>query len=293
MIKSMTAFAEASHTLDTTRCDVEIRSYNSRHLDIALYLPRGHSRLEDPVKQQVAAKVARGRVEIRIALEETRPAADLFQVDSDRAKGYAHALNTLKKELGLADSVTLDQVLAGGRMIVETEPAPGEDRSAEAVRAVVEAALDQLDGMRCNEGEHLARDLAQRLDIMSDQVDQVAEEADAVPELYRQRLVERVARLTQGVTEIDADRLAQETAILADKSDIAEEIVRVRSHIRQFREILAGSEPGGRKLNFLVQEFNREFNTMGSKSGRTRLSHTIVDLKSELERIREQVQNIE
>ena len=153
-------------------------------------------------------------------------------------------------------------------------------------------ALGGLDTMRTTEGLNLAKDLLARVDDIEKRLDIVETDAAALPALYRQRLMERIEILTTGV-EVDPVRLAQEAALLADKSDISEEIVRVRSHIQQFRDIIAADEPGGRKLNFLIQEFNREFNTMGSKSGKAALSHTIVELKSELEKIREQIQNIE
>jgi uncharacterized protein (TIGR00255 family) len=147
--------------------------------------------------------------------------------------------------------------------------------------------------MRAVEGENLVRDLEARMAFIETELATIEADALEIPEIYRQRLMERLARLTAGVETLDPVRLSQEVAILADKSDISEEIVRVYSHINQFREILASNEPAGRKLNFLIQEFNREFNTMGSKSSQAELSHRVVNLKSELEKIREQVQNIE
>ena len=293
MIKSMTAFAEASHTVDHITCNVEVRTYNSRHLDVALYLPRAFSRLEDGVKKQVARYVARGRVEIRVALEEQPGDASLFQVDLARAQGYYQALTTLKKELQLAGPVTLDHILEDREMILPAEKETDPDQVASVLSQAVDMALAGLDRMRTAEGRHLAQDLLARMDDVESRMDGVESDAQALPELYRQRLLDRVEILTKGVEEFDPLRLAQEAALLADKSDISEEIVRVRSHIQQFRDIVAADEPGGRKLNFLVQEFNREFNTMGSKSGKAALSHTVVELKSELEKIREQVQNIE
>jgi len=292
MIKSMTAFAEASHTVDNITCNVEIRTYNSRHLDVALYLPRAFSRLEDGVKKQVGHHVARGRVEIRVALEEQAGDTPLFQVDLPRAQGYFKALSTLRDQFDLKDPVTLSHILEGRDMIQAAENKTDADQVEAVLFQAVDMALGGLDTMRTTEGINLAQDLLARVDDIEKRLDIVETDAAALPALYRQRLMERIEILTAGV-EVDPVRLAQEAALLADKSDISEEVVRVRSHIQQFRDIMAADEPGGRKLNFLIQEFNREFNTMGSKSGKAALSHTIVELKSELEKIREQIQNIE
>ncbi len=289
----MTAFAEASHTVAPITCNVEIRTYNSRHLDVALYLPRAFSRLEEGIKKQVARYVARGRVEIRINLEEQATDTPLFQVDLPRARGYYKALSTLRDEFQLNDAITLDQLLEGRDMILAAEKETDADQVESVVTRAVDMALAGLDDMRTVEGRNLARDLLARMDDIESRMDGIEADAAALPELYRQRLLDRMETLTRGVEGFDPVRLAQEAALLADKSDISEEIVRARSHIQQFRDIVDADEPGGRKLNFLIQEFNREFNTMGSKSGKAALSHTIVELKSELEKIREQVQNIE
>ncbi|GAB6142802.1 YicC/YloC family endoribonuclease [Desulfocicer niacini] len=293
MIKSMTAFAEATHTVAPITCHVEIRTYNSRHLDVALYLPRAFSRLEEGIKKQVAQYVARGRVEIRINLEEQAQDTPLFQVDLPRAQGYYKALCTLREQFQLKDPITLDQLLEGRDMILAAEKETNADQVEAVVTHAVDMALAGLDEMRTVEGRNLARDLLARMDDIESRMDGIEADAAVLPELYRQRLLDRMETLTRGVEGFDPVRLAQEAALLADKSDICEEIVRARSHIQQFRDIADAHEPGGRKLNFLIQEFNREFNTMGSKSGKAALSHTIVELKSELEKIREQVQNIE
>ena len=153
--------------------------------------------------------------------------------------------------------------------------------------------VDDLNAMQQVEGDHLAADFAQRLELIEETVSTIESESEGLVERYRERLEERIAKLTGGMVEIDEGRIAQEAAFLADRSDIDEEIVRARSHVKQFREIMDGPEPGGRKLNFLLQEFNREFNTMGSKTGNTSVSHRIVAVKSELEKLREQVQNVE
>jgi uncharacterized protein (TIGR00255 family) len=153
--------------------------------------------------------------------------------------------------------------------------------------------LENLDGMRRCEGDHLHTDFIQRLDWIEDQLKVIEASADGLLAIYRDRLQGRIDALTQGVVTLDPMRIAQEAALMADRSDISEEIVRAKSHIAQFRSVLGGEEPAGRKLNFLLQEFNREFNTIGSKTGQAAVSHTIVAVKAELEKMREQVQNIE
>lgn len=293
MIKSMTAFSEASYTENETRAEVEIRSYNSKNLDVALYLPGFCRRFEDGIKKLVAETLARGRVEIRISVSDESEDAVNFAVDEKRANAYYKALASLKQNLAIDSAITLDHVLAGREMIRDEEKETDFDLVWQAVSTAVTQALFALSTMRANEGENLARDLEERMALIEVELATIEERAADIPKIYRERLMERISRLTAGVEALDPVRLSQEAAILADKSDISEEIVRGHSHIKQFREILSSNEPAGRKLNFLIQEFNREFNTMGSKSGQAELSHTIVNLKSELEKIREQVQNIE
>ena len=313
MIKSMTAYAEASHSKESIRCDVEIRSYNSKNLDIALYLPRAFSRCEDGIKKLIAAKLSRGRIEIRVVIEDQSDESIQFQVDIPRVQAYYKALVELKERLdslsidsssSINSVITIAQLLDGKEMIKPSENCDSNDLLIwEVVSKAVNSALDSLESMRASEGGNLAKDLLERIIYIEVSLLKIESEAALMPQIYRDRLMERVAALMNINTVnsdiknieslIDPVRIAQEAAILADKSDISEEIVRVRSHVALFRDIIASPEPGGRKLNFLVQEFNREFNTMGSKSGRAELSHIIVDLKSELEKIREQIQNIE
>ncbi|MCP4120082.1 MAG: YicC family protein [Desulfobacteraceae bacterium] len=293
MIKSMTAFSEASYTENDVRAEVEIRSYNSKNFDVALYLPGFCRRFEDGIKKIVAANLARGRVEIRIAIRDESEDAASFAVDEKRADAYYKALATLRQNLAIESPITLDHVLAGRDMILDEEKETDFDLLWQVVSTAVTQSLAALTTMRANEGENLAGDLEERMTLIEGELKTIEDRAAEIPKIYRERLMERISRLTDGVEALDPVRLSQEAAILADKSDISEEIVRVHSHIKQFREILSSSKPAGRKLNFLIQEFNREFNTMGSKSGQAELSHTIVNLKSELEKIREQVQNIE
>ncbi|MBF0201602.1 MAG: YicC family protein [Desulfamplus sp.] len=294
MIKSMTAYAAASHMEKDVKCDVEIRSYNSRHLDIALYLPRSFSGYEDAVKKAVAAKVARGRVEVRMDISDHSRDAVTFQVDMTRARAYHRALTDLAREFSIpSQGITLELLLGGREMIISGEGEENVDLIRAPLFKALDTALDELDSMRIREGANLSGDIMARIDHIERSLHIIKRDSSSLPLIYRDRLMERIAALTEGVDGLDPVRISQEAAILADKSDISEEIVRAYSHVALFRETVESPEPGGRKLNFLIQEFNREFNTMGSKSSRAELSHLIVDLKSELEKIREQIQNIE
>ena len=293
MIKSMTAFAKAVHTKETVTAEAVIRSYNSRHLDVAVFLPDACQGLEEEIKKIVSRYHHRGRMEIRITLQEDRAEETGFDVDKAKALSYFKALKQISDHLGLSREPGLADVLSAKNLIVPAVSEPDQPLVTAVVSEAVDRAARDLDQMRRTEGRHLYQDLTARIDAIEVQMDQVRELARDIPVLYKKRLEERLARLTAGQGEIDPVRLAQEVAILADKSDVSEEIVRIASHIDQFRNTMDAESSQGQTLNFLIQEFNREFNTIGSKAGQAALSHRVVDLKSQLEKIREQVQNIE
>ena len=293
MIKSMTAFARAEAGDALRSVVVEIRSYNSRHLDLVLRLPSVYAGLEDKVKGLVAADVARGRVEVRLQIEAKTEEAVVFAVNAPRAVAYHRALTELKKLVNIDAPVTLEQLVGIGDMI---KPAEGENDVSSFWPLIEESlgrALSDLDTMRRREGEFIAADIGQRIDGIAYILEQVETAASGLLEKYRDRLQERITALTDGIIAIDGDRIIQEAAILAERSDITEEIVRAASHLAQFRSLMLAEEPAGRKLNFLMQELNREFNTIGSKTDTSAIAHMVVDVKAELEKIREQVQNVE
>ncbi len=294
MIKSMTAYAEGSNTENMISAEVVIRSYNSRYLDIALHSPETCIQFEDKIKKLVKEKITRGRVEIRLSLKDESEDAIEFEPDLKRALAYLKALETLKNTLSLESEINLDHFLNIRDIIKPVNKQTDPVLLWSAVQGAMDEAIESLNTMREQEGQNLAEDLNSRLIFIENKLDIIQKQADIIPEIYRQKLTKRIAALTSDIESLDPVRLSQEAAILADKSDISEEIVRSRSHIKQFKEILkTENESGGRKLNFLIQEFNREFNTMGAKAGKVELSHIIVDVKSELEKIREQIQNIE
>jgi len=293
MIKSMTAFSQVSNTLDTITADVTIRSYNSRHLDIKLYTPESCQEFQEPIKKIITRTHDRGRIEIKLSVQDEAKDQDLFEVNEARAKSYFQALDKIKKELNLSNDISMDNILTVRDIIVPFKKDQDAEKLWKAVEPCIEAASINLNTMRREEGENLYKDLLARIDYIEDRLKFVEKEADTIPMIYKQRLMEKISGLTSEVKGLDPVRIAQEAAIIADKSDVSEEIVRLYSHIKLFRDSLDAEPSQGRKLNFLIQEFNREFNTIGSKAGNAALSHMIVDLKSQLEKIREQVQNIE
>ncbi|MCP4686403.1 MAG: YicC family protein [Desulfobacterales bacterium] len=293
MINSMTAFARSEIASETFSVCVEIRSYNSRHLDLVVRLTRGYEELEEKIKRMASDRLTRGRVEIKIQIKNQSGDAIRYDVDEPGARAFYDALVQLKEMFELKEEISL-KLLTGARDILK----PVEvEKDVEGVWPMVEEslgkALEELSSMRGREGAFIADDLAMRLRLLEEYLEKIALVTEDMPALYRERLSRRIMALTDGLVEVEPGRIAQEAAFLADKSDISEEIVRVRSHVEQFRAIMDGPEPGGRKLNFLLQEFLREFNTIGSKTEKTEAAHAVVEAKSELEKIREQVQNIE
>lgn len=292
MLKSMTAYASSEKIFQNLTVSTEIRSYNSRHLDIVLRIPNGYLSLEEQIKGMLSAQITRGRVEATVQIRASGDNTSAFEVDEVKAKAYHSALVQLRDLLGLESSIPLE-IIAGGGIIRPAEVAIDMDAYWQVVRESLVAAISDHDAMRSREGAALFKDFEERLCYIETCMTEIEEASSGLIAHYKERLQERISVLTNGLIEIDLGRIAQEAAFLADRCDISEEIVRARSHIQQFRAIMAAQEPAGRKLNFLLQEFNREFNTMGSKTGSQKVSHIIVDVKSEIEKIREQVQNVE
>ena len=293
MIKSMTAFSQISNTYDTITADITLRSYNSRHLDISFYGPESCQVFEEDIKKVIAKTHDRGRIEIKLFIQDDAIDLELFEVDDARTASYYQALKKIKKDLNLSADISMTDILSARNVIVPSKKKLDLTKLWEAIKPCLETASINLDLMRKQEGKNLYSDLSARIDYIEDNLKQVEKDAAKIPQVYKKRLMERISYLTSDTEGLDPVRISQEAAIIADKSDVSEEIVRLYSHIKQFRQILDSDDSQGRKLNFLIQEFNREFNTIGSKAGNADLSHMIVNLKSELEKIREQVQNIE
>ena len=293
MIKSMTAFATVEKTTDELTATVEIRSYNSRHLDIFLRIPSPYQLLEDKIKELIHARVARGRIEMRLHIEDHTMEAAALEIEDARADALMTIFEELKSKFKLKNDITLDTLLNAGGIIKPIEKVQNDETIWPVVKTCIILALDDLEAMRCKEGDFIEEDFKQRLEFINDCLKRIKRGSDNLFGQNQQKLKERISALTQNIVELDSARIAQEAAILADRSDISEELTRAASHLNQFVQIMQAPEPAGRKLNFLLQELNREFNTMGSKIGNAAISHLIIDVKSELERIREQIQNVE
>jgi uncharacterized protein (TIGR00255 family) len=293
MIRSMTAYAGAELTRSQIRVEIEIRGYNSRNLDMAVKMPPGYPYLEEKIRSVVAGRISRGRIEIRLSIQFEAGAEEAFQINEAIADGYYAALERLARRFQISAEIPLNLLAAKSGIIEPAQPEMDAETTWQAVSEALCQALDTFTEMKITEGRHTAQDLEKRIAAIEDAIREIEQRASGLLDIYQQRLKERIHSLTQGMTDIDEARIAQETAILADKSDISEEINRSRSHLNQFRQLMDARDPAGRPLNFLLQEFNREFNTMGSKIGSAEISHIIVSAKTELEKIREQVQNIE
>lgn len=292
MIKSMTGYGRVETSGEDRNIVVEIKSVNHRFLEISLRMPQSLFPLEQEFKKKIGEKVKRGRIEIFIRLEAGNTNAQETIINLEIARNYFAALQRLKDEFGLKEEIGL-KTLVGFRDIfsqpAETEISP---EVLKQIAAALEEALDMLVRMRQEEGLAIYRDMEQRLDSIRCILDAINVRSPQVIIEYQKRLTERIKELTAGLA-LEESRLAQEVAILADKSDITEEIVRMHSHIGQFVALLQSAEAEGKKIDFLLQEMNREINTIGSKSNDSEIARQVISAKSELSRLREQAQNIE
>lgn len=292
MIKSMTGYGKSVVETDTGRTIVEIRSVNHRYGEVYVKMPRTLLAFENDVRKTVGDRLKRGKIEVFVQREEAVGGENLPSVNVPLAKSYRDAFEQLKRELDLADPVTLPLILSQRDVLSAREEDGNEDALRGELLGSVRGAVEAMEAMRLREGEALLADLTARRRTLSDIIERIALRAPAMVAEYAARLRERLTQLLSGTT-LDETRFAQEVALMADRSDITEELVRFRSHLVQFDDTLKLSEPVGRKLDFLMQEFNREVNTIGSKAGDADTAALVVELKAELEKIREQVQNIE
>jgi uncharacterized protein (TIGR00255 family) len=291
MIRSMTGFGAGHGTSGGEALDVEVRSVNHKFCEVKVRLPRELAALELDAAKLVRERLARGGVDVS-ARRAGASGGLVPRVDLDLAQAYARAFEELRARLGLAGAPTVADVAAAEGVIRLDERTLDLDAAREALRAALGAALDALVAMRVREGEALARDLEGRLDVVEDLVARAGALVPRSVDHLKARLEERVEELTRGVP-LDPARLAQEVALLADRTDVTEEVTRLGSHLAQARALVRGTEPAGRKLDFLVQEMHREVNTIGSKSQSAEIAALVVSAKAEVERLREQVQNVE
>ena len=293
-MRSMTGYGRGTAEREGIRFVVEISTVNRKQCEVVLNMPRELAAIEPALRARVQREISRGRAVVSVTPElVTDLAAKEVRVDVPLARAFATALEQLRRDLGWLDSpLRLDGILRLPDVIAVRDPSLDPQAAWPVVDEALGLALGDLVAMRGTEGGALARDLARRLDLLVGLVEEIARRAPAMVEHYRNALRERIRTLGAEV-EVDDERLAREVIYFADKSDITEELTRLRSHLAQMRELLPSDDGVGRTLEFLVQEVNREINTAGSKCADAEISRHVVAFKTELERIREQVQNIE
>ena len=293
MLKSMTGFSRCENQSGELTCKVEIRSVNNRFIDINTRLPKSLSSLELPLKKLVKSRCSRGSFDISISMERNgESGADLEIVPNlPLATQYLKAFNTIRENLGLKGEIDINTILTL-REIVKPEVKKNDDSNDEAVLSTVEKALTELIKMREEEGINLENAISNQISCIEEIGHTIASKQKMTVQDFQKKLKEKIQLLANN-TELDPARIAQETALLADRCDVTEEIIRLESHLKQFHKLVASSEPQGRKLEFLTQEINREVNTIGSKTINLEVSQAVIEMKSYLEKIREQLANIE
>ena len=296
MIKSMTAYGRGEVETPVQKWVVELRSVNHRFLELALNLPRRLWALEDRFRKLIKSRVARGRVDMQLSWENLEDKSVTLRLDMDLVAGVRGVLEQLRLAGNTPESLKLEHFLHFSDLMVAKEQA-NQDMELEStwdtVSQAVNQALDLLDEMRLTEGAALAADLAGRLEDIRREISRIVEQAPRLPELWRERVAARLGELFPEGIPVDETRLAQEVAIMAERRDVAEELARLDSHMAQFQQTLVDQVPVGRKQEFLLQEMLREANTIGSKCNDLGISQAVLEIKGSLERLREQVQNIE
>ena len=289
---SMTGFGRAEHATNTLVARVEASSVNRKQGEIVIQIPRSYSELEAPLRKLALGKLSRGRVNISIQIEQSEGSAAPIQVNTQRAQALEAAFTELSDAIDRPLQLSPGDFLRSPDIFVFNDEQASPEEAMEALLPAVQEALDNMISMRANEGQHLHDDIAERLTLLENITEQLNEHAPSVVSHYRDQLHNR---LQEAGLEVDLknERLLKEIGLFAERCDISEEITRLHSHFKKFREYLAKEEPVGRPLDFLCQELNREFNTIGSKANDADLAQHIVNTKTELEKIREQVQNVE
>lgn len=292
MLKSMTGFGRGEGITSLGRILVESRSVNHRYCDINVKLPKHLTPFENRIKELIRSRVSRGRIDLVLKIEGSEERKLELTVDLKLAEQYLRIYKSLKDRFQLRGEVTLELLTSIPDLIIPKEEPIEIDPYWKEILPVLEKALDEMEEMRRSEGEALARDLKERVKLIRKQLEEIKRVSPLHVEQYHNRLKERLQSLLEG-KEVDPSRFQQEVAFLAERMDIIEEIVRTESHLRQLDLLFSEEEPVGRKIDFLIQEIHREVNTISSKANDASISQCVVEIKSELEKIREQIQNIE
>jgi uncharacterized protein (TIGR00255 family) len=293
-MKSMTGYGRGDCSQDGFKITVELSSVNRKQAEITTTLPREMEMLDAQIREMIHARIARGRVTARVSLHSSAGnVAARMHLNVPLAKAYARELNRLAKQLKLPGTVTLDHLVRAPGVFQTDEQIAGEENFWPAVEKALKRALDAMLKMREREGAHLEEDLARRISIMRKATAQIQSHAPKVAARYREQLIGRLKNAGVSAPGEDDERLLKEIVYFADRSDISEELTRLQSHFQQFDDCTKSNDPVGRTLDFLAQEMNREVNTIGSKANDSLISRAVVTLKAELERFREQAQNVE
>jgi len=292
MVSSMTGYGKCTEILNGREITLEIKSVNHRFFEFSSRMPRAYGFLEEKIKSYVQSRVSRGKIEVGVSIVNVETADTKISVNETVAKGYVDALRELCEPLGIADDIRLSTVARFPDVFTVTKGDTDEEMLWGDVKSVAEKAVDAFIAMREREGENLKKDLLCRLENIEELVKEVEKRSPKRVQEYRDRLYKKISEVLAS-NSIDESRIITEVAIFADKVAVDEETVRLKSHIGQFREILEYNEPIGKKLDFLIQEFNREANTIGSKSQDAEGAKYVVAIKAEIEKIREQIQNVE
>jgi uncharacterized protein (TIGR00255 family) len=292
MLKSMTAYGRSESTRSDLEYSVEIRSVNHRYREIALKLSQSLLPFEDKVRSMVSERVRRGRVDISVQLKGNGEKGMMFELNLPVVRAYRDIFNTLKQELGSEQPLDLSLFSQIKDVVIIRQYGMDLERIEPDLRVVMDEAFGSWEEMRINEGKAIERDFLERLDTIRGYVDDIRQRAEQATIWYRDKLIQNINKLGESI-EINEDRLMQEVAFMAEKADITEELIRIESHLDQFTKYMAQDEAVGRRLDFLLQEINREVNTIGSKAADSLISHLVVEIKAELEKLREQTQNIE
>ncbi len=292
MLKSMTGFGRGEGETTLGKVVVESRSVNHRYSDINIKLPKRLNLFENRVKEIIRSQVSRGRIDVTLRLDNAGEEKIQLTVDLDLAEQYYRALCDLKERLRLKDEITLSLLTGAKDVIVAREELGDIEPYWQEILPVLKQALKNMDDMKRLEGESLTEDLQQRLKTIAEQLQMIKQQFPLRLRTFLARLQDRLRSLLEGL-ETDPSRFQQEVAFLAERTDITEEVVRAESHLAQFSGLLEGKDPVGRKMDFLLQEIHREVNTVSAKANDAEISQRVVEIKSELEKIREQVQNVE
>lgn len=293
MIKSMTGFGKGDYSGEKRHITVEMRAVNHRYCDVYVKIPKKYTFAEEKIKSLVKQKIKRGKIEVSVMIENLGDADTRIRINRDLAVQYMDCISELAEKMGLDNRVSLEYISSLPDVMKSIPDVENEEEVSDEIRKALEIAIERFDEMRKVEGARLAEDLLKRGELIRGYVEEISERAPKLQKIYASRLVERIREMLGNEIEIPEDRIVMESVIFADKANVTEELVRLDSHMIQMKNIINGEKSEGKKLDFLIQEMNREANTIGSKANDLDITGKVLEIKSEIEKIREQAQNIE